>query len=894
MKQKMALIALLLAGLISNAQSPQAKIGGMVTDSASGIVLEEASISLLKTPTNEIKQQLRNGKTGFIIRVAAPGQYIVTISHEGYITDTIFLNVSAADTTLHSLRIRLRLFSQELMQVVVHSRIPPMIVRNDTIAFNAGAFATRPNATLEDLLRKMPGFEIDQDGNLKLQGQPVDKIYLNGKEFFLSDIKTGTENLPADIIAEIQAFDSQTQKSKLTGIKERTGGKSINIKLKNNSTQGYLGNIYAATGNQNSYSLGGMVTGLGTQRLLLAAFNTNNINNQFTGTDNKNGPGSGGIQSLTNLSFNYRDNWGSRINATFNCGHYKSKISSTQNITRETFFADSSLLENRLANSVNEVNTYFLTSYIEFKIDSMNMLVYQTNLSPQKISRLSQDTSTINITTPALQYSSNQQHSIISMSSTRHNISNSVDYSHNFIKKGRTFYVGLSQSSQPQDQPSTIYSRVKTYDSAQNGLKDSIVHQNSFQNIKVTGYSFAAGYTEPSGTKHILDLSYRVNISPNRSTKTSLDYDSATTKFDISDSLTSNSFSSKIIVQQLSAGYSVVEGRLRYQLGLTKQLTNLINVNYSTGNNLRQTFSNFFPRLSLIYAIEKGKTFDLNYSGYSTSPTIEQLQPIPDFTNPFLIKQGNSHLQQQFDHTLSANYTSYAERNSGNFQAFLQGDYTEHKIATNSNLVAGGIQEIQYVNVTGAYSVTLNFTYGFAPGSNHKTNISLSANGQLTNDITDINTKEVITHSLSAGGRANLNYHPTLYLFIDAIASCNYSRASYSILKGQNTNSLRQGYLLDISYNFPHYIILSSNLNLQTITTMSEPGNKTQLWNTTLSKMLLRSHNIQLGLSAFNLLSKSTNFSQSISQTYIETDIAKIPTTLYLFSFVYHFKTFNN
>ncbi len=178
----------------------------------------------------------------------SPGSYRLIGTYLGYSPDTVEVTLKASDTTGIFVPLELRRNGKALMEVVVTARIPPAIVRNDTIAFNAGAYPTRPNATVEDLLRKLPGIEIDKNGNVTMQGQKVDKIYLDGKEFFLNDPRLATKNLPSEIVDQIEVFDRQSERARLTGVKEPTGTKSINIKLKKSRRKGIFGKVYAGTG----------------------------------------------------------------------------------------------------------------------------------------------------------------------------------------------------------------------------------------------------------------------------------------------------------------------------------------------------------------------------------------------------------------------------------------------------------------------------------------------------------------------------------------------------------------------------------------------------------------------------------------------------------------------
>ena len=232
------LIIFTLARIYCDAQSPPLSIHGTVQDSVNKQVLEDATVSLVHLPDGTVLRQTRSRKKGFAFSGLSAGQYSLITSYLGYATDTTTLVLSRTDSTERKVRILLHHSVKTMMEVVVRSVIPPAIIKNDTIAFNAAAYPTRPNATVEDLLRKLPGIDIDKNGNVTMQGQKVDKIYLDGKEFFLNDPRTATQNLPADIVDRIEAFDTQTDKSRLTGIKESTGTKSINIALKKNRRTG--------------------------------------------------------------------------------------------------------------------------------------------------------------------------------------------------------------------------------------------------------------------------------------------------------------------------------------------------------------------------------------------------------------------------------------------------------------------------------------------------------------------------------------------------------------------------------------------------------------------------------------------------------------------------------
>lgn len=298
-------------------QSSPATIRGVVRDSVSRATLEEATVTLYSWPAWRVIAVRRNGPRGFLIRAVGAGEYRLVGTYLGYLPDTVAVAVRAGDSVLIP-RLWLRRDEKALMQVVVTAHIPPAIVRHDTVAFNAAAYPTQPHATLEDLLRKLPGIDVDKDGNVTMQGKKVDKVFIDGKEFLLNDPRTATQNVPAEIIDRVEAFDSQSDRARLTGIKAPTGTKSINIRLKKGRRRGYFGQLYAGTGagaaaNPSSplgaYTAGGDAMVLGSKMAFVSG-NGNNINNQFTGRESRNGPGTGGIQTLNAAEMDLREEAG--------------------------------------------------------------------------------------------------------------------------------------------------------------------------------------------------------------------------------------------------------------------------------------------------------------------------------------------------------------------------------------------------------------------------------------------------------------------------------------------------------------------------------------------------------------------------------------------------------
>lgn len=870
-------------------------IRGTVRDS-SGTVLEEATVSCWPVPGERPVHSLRSGRNGFAFHLSLEGKYQLIATYLGYVPDTIAISLSENDTATVFARFILRPSSKPLMEVIVKASIPPVIVKADTIGFNASAFPTRPFASVEDLLRKLPGIVVDKDGNVTLQGKKIDKILIDGKEFFLSDIKTATQNLPAEIVAQVETYDTQSERGKLTGIRDPTGGKTLNIKLKKDRKKGYFGNAYAGAGNANGYSVGGTAASLDATRNIFFNGSTNNISNLFTGRENNSGPVSGGLQTLSNASLNYRDNLGKKIVAVFNGGFSRNQGTMAQSSSRQTFLGDSSLIEDRLSNSSNTSSSGHFNVRMEYKMDSLRVMTLQSSWSPQSGNNHSSDTVGINTQTgkggQAATWRSSHGLTNNTSSTNGNSFSNNVDFRQQFHKPGRTFYIGLSQSGDRQRVSAGLFSLVDAFDSLGNNIQHQLEDQRSSQTSNNEGYVVGTAYTEPVARHKVIDFGYQFNVATSHSNKESFDYDSATGRYDHPDTLTTNQFFNRNTNQNIHADFNSDGTKWRYQLGLAVQLTSLYNKNYSIKDPIVQHFTNWYPRASLIWSMSQSRSIRLGYSGSSSAPSIDQLQPLPDLTNPFLVRLGNPGLKQSFQHNLDMGFNSLNTKSLQNWQFSMQGGFTEHAITASTKLLSGGVQQLQYVNVEGDYQLSAFLSYGFPFWSRHG-NGSINLHGNYAHQNGFLNGEPNSTNTSGAGGDIQMNYHPAEKVFFNANASLNYNANEYSLSPDQKTSVLVQNYVLDCSYELPGAVTISSYYTWQqTGAQGSLPAHAISYWNAACYKSIFRNHSGQIRLSVFNLLNGASNVSQSAGPNFISTSRSNIVGRLWLVSFVWHFRKF--
>jgi len=499
------------------------------------------------------------------------------VSYQGYETFQKAITVGN-DSAINIGNIYLQTKAHELKGVTVTAA--PVEIKNDTVQFNAGMYHTKPNGTIEDLLKKMEGVEVDKQGNVKAQGETVQRVLVNGKRFFGDDPKMATQNLPADIVDKIQVFDQLSDQSSFTGFDDGNRTKTINIVTKLNARKGYFGKFTAGAGNKGLYALGATVSRFNGDEQISFIGQLNNTNQQvFTiqdilGTFNNNGskgfrsglmdggrgvsgglPFSGGPQSMqvsiggnanTNnnsglittkaAGLNYANTLGegTQIYGSFFYNHLT--VEADQKSATENFIQDdSSQFENQNSLSKKTNQNQRFNFNIETQFDSSNALIIRPNFTYQTTT-LSSQTQT-NITKGKLIALSNTA-SNSEQDNSGYNGSVDATYRHKFNKKGRTLILGFNYSANTNDGDGKYFSVINDIQSA----TTDTTNQYYISDSKGNTFSTTVAYTEPVGKNQLIELNYNNTYSNNTANRITYNYDSTTGKFSLMDTTLSNQF----------------------------------------------------------------------------------------------------------------------------------------------------------------------------------------------------------------------------------------------------------------------------------------------------------------------------------------------------------------
>ena len=602
--------------------------------------------------------------------------------------------------------------SKELQGVVIQGTTPPAVQKNDTVQFNASSYKVNPDATSEDLVRKMPGITIE-NGQVKSNGDVVQKVTIDGRELFGDDATAALRNLPAEIIDKIQVFDRLSDQAQLTGFDDGNSQRGINIVTKANMRNGQFGRVYAGAGTDDNasvlrYSAGGNTTILKENRRISLVGNFNNINQQNfaqqdllgvtsnarsgggggpRGAQGGGGRGQGGrgggqgggnfggfgsnanflvgqqqgINRTTALGINYSDLFGKKKNVTVTGSYFfNNNRNNTFEETITEYFTSAKNAFNRTTDtttSTSNNSNHRINGRIEWRIDSFNQLIFAPNLSFQL-------NETDRLTNRFFGYNENnigltQRLTSNSSSSNRtgNNLNGSLLFRHSFARRGRTFSVNLNSSSNRRTGETYVTTRDQQFFGSVAG-NDSASQR--FTDQANDGWQLNTNfiYTEPVGAKGQLQLNYNPVISRSNADQLTYAFDSSQGKYSrFLDSL-SNRFHNKTDAQNGGLSYRFGDRDRMLSFGVNYQHTRLrSDQTFPRALNVDNSFDNLLPNAMLRWKLSTRSSLRVFYRGNVNTPSVTQLQGVVDFTNAPIYTVGNPDLDPQYTHTLSGQYS---------------------------------------------------------------------------------------------------------------------------------------------------------------------------------------------------------------------------------------------
>lgn len=895
-------------------------VKGIAFDTISKLPVAAATITVLERKDSSLVTFTMTGNDGrFELKGLANGEYRLMISHVSYYNTNKYFTITDADKNAELGNVVLNDKAKILEEVVLAAEAPPVTLVGDTIQYNAGSFKTPPNASVEQLLKKLPGVKVEKDGTIKAQGEKVSRVLVDGKEFFGNDPKVATRNLPADAVDKVQVYDKQSDQAQLTGFEDGNYEKTINLKLKKDKKKGVFGKVNAGAGNKERYEGKFNVNSFKGARQFSAIGMGNNTNAEgfsfmdilnFTGELSRMQRGGGGninlnvsgdeaaamginaggrnngINTAWGGGLNYNNIIGTKLDFQSNYFYNRFNPNLESHLQRQYFLPDSSYFYNQNSFTDNLSNNHRFNLNTLFQVDSMNSIRITPSFSYQKTNNRSQ---TDYQTLSEDKIFTNDGFSNTTSASQGYNFRNDIIWRKKFARKGRTFSLSLQTSLNESDGDGSLSSINSFFTPAGALLKRDTLNQQS--NIKgdLRGYNVRAVYTEPVWKKSLLEFSVSKSNTSSTSEKITYDYNKLNGKFDQYNNILSNDFENTYGFINAGMRMRTQKKKFSYSFGANWQQAELEG-KITTGikdSLISKTFRNILPNARLQYNFTRFKSLSVSYNTATNQPTMAQLQPVPDNSNSLNIREGNPDLKQEYNHTLQTHLNLVSPYKNKNLFMFLTMQATQNKIVNYDSINQLGVKRTKPVNVNGVYTVNSSISYSM-PVRFLKGSVEISSNTGIFKTKQFINTVGNSIQTFSVGPELRLDMNPTEKLSLGFSAGFNYNKTKYSLQSALNTNYLSQEYNASLDWEMPKGFFFSTDF-MYAINSQRAAGFniKVPLWNASISKQMLKFNRGELKFAARDLLNKNVGISRNTNNNYIEDARVLTLREFFLLSFTY-------
>lgn len=924
MRKILITATVIFLGLVTKAQ-----VTGTLIDSASLKPLENAVVGLVvKSNPGDTSYSFTDTKGQFRFEHVPTSNFSIIIRHMGYWPKARFVPVNKTEKTIDVGSFVMAQDAKLLSEVVVEA--PAIVVKEDTIEYNASSFKVKEGAVVEDLLKKLPGVQVDKDGNVTAQGKAVSRVKVNGKDFFGGDVKTATKELPANIVDKIQIVDDYGDQATVSGIKDGDPDKVLNIQIKKDKNKGFFGRATAGYGTDNRYQASFNGNYFNNDRQISVLANSNNTNTSlfnFGGGGNRgatsmmrtgmaamsdmggmggmnsmmgggnasafSGASNSGISTTNSFGFNYRDQWSKRISVYGSYSYNHKNTSQLQNSSAQNFYDTSSFINNQDVNNYTKGNSHRFTFNLEYQVDSFNYL----KVSPS-INYSGSDANNNTI------FDYQQTNGTKTSDGSNRNLNNSkapnlaatILYNHKFRKRGRNFSgsitLGTSQNNSEQDVTNLSYQYVAPGIGARNAFQFIDQENNNYS------YGVRFTYSEPLNKYQSLDFSYSHNLNYGRNNRETYNVDSAT-KARTLNSFLSNDYENEFYNNRAGLSLRTTKKKYNYTVGISVQPVNLQGKSLTKDSAYKAIRrASVFPIARFVYNFNRTKTLNFSYNGNATQPTFSQLQPVQDVSNQQSITTGNPNLKPSMNHSMNLSYNNFNFITGKVLFTNLSFITIKNQIVNNNINKGNGRQLSIPENVNGYYNLLGFYVYS-KPYKNRKYVISVRGtanynhNVNLIDSIRNIGQNWIITQGLNF----EYNYKEILELGTGVSYSLNDVRYKNPVGKSvstlQNSSSNAWTFSSNMNLNITKTLVLKYDVDYTINNGLASSVSRNQvIMNASLEKQLFKKKNGIIRLEAFDLFKQNSNISRSVTANQIIDSRTNRLTRYFIASFTYRIQKF--
>jgi len=904
MRTFLSFIFLVLFCTLSAFSQTGLTLSGTLLDKENREPILAGSLELLRAKDSVyVNGTISNAKGEFVFQNLKADRYILKITYIGY--KALVKNVNLSEKEPSGRLGELLMESDEILlkEAVVEGKRPEMIVKNDTLEYDAATYKTGENDVVEDLLKKLPGVEVDKDGNITAQGKSVNKMYVNGKEFFTDDPQIASKNVPAEMVDKVQVYDRKSEMAQMTGFDTGDDETVINLTVRANMMQGTIGNVQLGAGqdlqndNDFRYSEGAFASyQRGSDRItgIIRANNNNNMGGADITGGSSGGSGGGGggmrggggggggstsystpgITQSQNYMANFNKEFSSKLNLTGDIRYSKQSrntLSNTSQITFADLLTQQETINQSNMNSGNNVATNFR---MDWKPNERNTLVFRPNIRFNQTERagemfdLRENLNNYDILLDSKSLTSSKGNTFL--------FGGTLDYSFKFLKPGRVFSVNMTGNyNNNYSQP-----RNTTYDRNSIDSLYSVIRQNQIaENKSLTdNFQTTVSYVEPIGHKNYIQLLYRYSFSETESKNSTYNiYDF----LDIYSSSLIAMLDTAAIVpgqsrtvlrnstdQRFGLNFKAEREKFSLTLGFNVDPSNATNETYQPrtgsvplqflpkdftgklplvkGDSLISSIPikvvNFSPTVNFRYIIDQRSNLRINYEGDTNQPTADQLRDYPnvDINRPNDVTLGNPNLKPSYTNNLRIEFNKYVQATQLMYRFMLNGSYTLNDIITVTQVQQAGTGNLMtYKNINGNWNA---YAMGmFNKPLSKKFSIGNMLMTRLSDNNSYVGADENTMRNRMIGDNLNLRFQPNNNLYIGMNGMINYDYVTYSAVSDRNQNIYNYSAGANVLWTFLKYWTFDSDINCNWRSGYPVGFNVSQvLWNAAITRQLFK------------------------------------------------------
>lgn len=917
--RKYFLATCLVMAVTTIAMGQKLTVTGTVSDTVNKKQLSNSSIVLLKKKDSTLLQFTRSANSGSFSLQTEPGHYVIMITYPGFADYEDSLEVLDKPVDLGPIYLTPR--SKLMEEIIIRKTVPAIRMKGDTVVYKADSFRVQPGATVEDLLKKLPGITVDKNGKITAQGERVKKIMVDGEEFFSDDPTIATRNLQAGMVDELEVFDKKSDQAEFSGIDDGKRTKTVNLKLKEDKKNGYFGKVEAGSDFNNYWSNSAMLnyfkgkkkiaghglmasdgrTGLNWEEMM----NYGGMGNMESEMNDQGGMmisiessdedfdfgrfEGEGLPRSWSAGLQFSNKW-DKDKKSFN-GNYRFKklnndavvSNRTQNILPDTSF---------YSNERSRVQTSKLSHTAEgtynIKIDSSSSIkifaggVYGTGRNAMELSSES--------ITPGGD-TVNKGNRIVTSANETQGFNSNITYRKKFNKPGNTFSFTFRQNYSNKESDGFLKAENSYFDSKGQTVREDVIDQEKINKNKRMTYSGRASYTHPLSKKSFLEFNYSLDKNNTYSLRRTLEKSGPTSdKYETEVPALSNEFDFTSWSNQGGINYRYAKPKkINYSFGGSVAFTSFTQKDLKRDTVIKYNFVNFFPQANMNINMKGNKNLSVRYSGRTEQPTINMLQPVADNIDPFNVYIGNPDLNLAVNHDLNIWLNKYDMLSESGY--FLNYSFTlnQNAFSTRNFTDSIGRRVYQTVNVDGVFNNRLYFNIN---KKLKKPNVNVSFGPEINfgQYVNYVNGKLNKTRSGSGGFDVRVGYSKEKkYSFNFAINPIyNFSQSSISDIK---TNYWVQNYTLNYGFFFLKKWELNAEMtaNIRQKTEVFTSNNSAVLWNMWLDRKFGKNDAVKLRLYAFDILNENIGFRRTINSNFINEKTYNTFNRYLMLSFIWNF-----